>query len=86
MDLEGDIYKWGLVLGSIAGGVWGLHVGGIGGLILGLLAGAVLGKIGGWAILVFRAWSSTLSFIGLGVILVFGFVYLIDMLWGVGRI
>lgn len=86
MDLEGDIYRWGLILGGVAGAVWGLHIGGIGGLILGVFAGALMGKIAAWTILVSRAWGTTLGFIGLGIILVFGFVYLIDTLWGVGRI
>ena len=86
MDLQGDIYRLGLILGAVAGAVWGLHVGGIGGLILGIIVGPVVGKIGGWLILVFRARASTLGFIGLAIVLLFGFAYLIDALWGVGRI
>ena len=86
MDLEGDIYRWGLILGAVLGAAWGLHIGGIGGLILGIVVGAISGKIGGWLVLVFRARASTLGFIGLAVVLLFGFAYLIDSLWGVGRI
>jgi len=86
MDLEGDIYKWGLILGAVIGAAWGVHIGGIGGLILGIVLGGIAGKIGAWAILITRAWGSLLGFIGLAVILLFGFIYLIDALWGVGRI
>ena len=86
MDLGSDLYRWALVLGAITGAAWGVHIGGIGGLILGIVVGAFSGKFAASAILFSRAWGLVVGVAGLVVILASGFLYLVDMLWGVGRI
>jgi hypothetical protein len=86
MDLEVDFYRGCLIVGAISGAAWGVHVGGLGGLILGIVVGGFSGKIAAWAILLSRGWSSIVGMSGLIGILVLFFLYLIDALWGVGRI